>query len=115
MEAARYLGQDAVEVMGYVQDLMENRVTKLLGGLGSIVQQKVIKKLGSKKGQITIVTDRFQSFSAFADLRKIGVSKKDTIMVRLKPVRILIRGKAETVFVCHDDMKVIRQPRPWGS
>ena len=102
VEAAHYLDQDAVEVMGYVQDIIENRVAKLILGLGGIGRQQVLRELGTKKGQITIITDRLQSFSAFADLRTIGISKKDTVMVRLKPVWLLISGKYETAFVCHD-------------
>ena len=97
-------------VFGYVQDYVENHADRLLQELGNVGQQHLRSALGWNRSQITIVTNEFESYTAFADLRNIVVKKKDILAARLKAVRVLSIPKTKVVFLCTDILSVHGNP-----
>jgi hypothetical protein len=96
----------SIEILGSVQDYVENAARKRLAKVGGIGRQQVVRLLGNRTSQITILTQERESFSAFADLRDTVISRGMTVAARLRGL-MLIPG--DVVFVV-EDMKLFRRP-----
>jgi hypothetical protein len=95
-----------VEILGRVQDIVENAAAKRLKRLGGLGGHQVTKRLGGRTSQLTILTDDFQSFTAFANLSNTVVSRGMSVALRLRAVMLT---PGDMVFVV-DDIKVFRPP-----
>ncbi len=103
----------AFDVVGYVQDIVERHAVKAFRGKGSLAEQLLRKTLGDRESQITIVNSEFKSYTAFADLHKIVLSRRMTIVADLRSIPVLGIGD---VFVCDAlDILPLKPPVPKRS
>jgi hypothetical protein len=101
------VGGAIVDILGRVQDYVENAAAKRIAKTGALGQQQMIRKLGARNSQLTIVTDGLQSFTAFGDLRDIVLSRGMIVAGRLRAIDLL---PGETAFVV-EDLRVFRTPK----
>lgn len=106
-----WLLRGTFQIFGYVQDYLENRVSKLLHNAGEFVRHDVRKKLGEKNSQITLVTTDSQSFTAIADLRKVIISRASLAAATLRVVRIPFFKALPIAFIC-DSLHVLELAPP---
>jgi len=86
-----------LKIVGYVQDLTENRVARMTRELGTFGQEEMRRKIGSRTSQITVVDGDFCSYTILADLSQTVIGKKMTVVAEVAVVKILKLGP---VFVC---------------
>ncbi|MCB0221594.1 MAG: hypothetical protein KDH09_17985 [Chrysiogenetes bacterium] len=111
--AADHLQAGEIAIMGCVQDYLPGHASSLLdtlrrSGVGTIGEQYLLNELGNRLDQITIVTDKLESYTAFIAPDEPQPAPKDMIMARLRGREILGLPKGKNaVFLC-DDFWIIR-------
>lgn len=92
-----WLQKGRLSVAGYIQDIVENRLARLMMKMGELAQQVILKGAGNRKTQITIIDEEFKSYTAFADLGNVVLSKGSIVRATMKPINALGLGP---IFVC---------------
>lgn len=93
------LTPSSIQVLGYVQDILERRSEKLIRATGELAQQVLRKALGNRNSQITVVDSEFKSYTMFVDISQKVIAKRTTVVVQMRPVRLIGLG---AVFVCDE-------------
>jgi hypothetical protein len=106
IDAKDHLKESEKIVFGYVQDYVENHAERLFRGVGTLGRQHLQTTLRNNRSQLTIVTSEFESYTAYADLRNVVVSKKDIVSARLKAVKVLGVTGTNSIFICDEVLLV---------
>ena len=114
ISASDHIGEPPKLVLGYIQAYIEDRAEHQLSRLGTIGQQYLRATLGNNRSQITIVTSDFESYTAYADLRKVVIRRKDMVAARIKAVRLLGIAETGAVFLCDQILLVGGSPSSQG-
>lgn len=101
VDPSEYVGQEILAI-GYVQEYIERRADALLDKAGSLGKRVLEAALGHRRSQLTIVTSDYKSYTAFADLAKIVIQRKDTVCARIRSVRVLGIFGVDAVFLADD-------------
>lgn len=92
-----------LHVIGYVQEYHLKKRDEWIKKVGEIGSRLIWKVLNNYPDQLTIVAGDpdagLQSFTAFGDLRKLRIKKKDMIRASLRAVTVLPATSRQTVFV----------------
>lgn len=126
--APDYLGKGEFDLVGYVQDIVENAVSReiakleqRLGAASSLIGTQLHRRLSEYRTQITVVDASMQSFTLFADTSRLPLAKKDTVVLKVraeKPPMPQKAGRHRDIrllwpfFVCVD---IQRMPRLRGK
>ena len=78
-----FVDQDPLRVVGIVQDVLSDRIPRLIEDLGSLGATIVVKALAGCSSQITIIDTDRASYTTFADLRQINIRKGDLLEATL--------------------------------
>src|SRR6185437_2752375 len=89
IEAESLFGKGEVAIAGYVQDYVERRAERIAKDFGDFGQQLFMRVLGSARSQLTVVTSDLESYTFFADLSRIVVQKRDTILARVRSLPLM--------------------------
>lgn len=122
--ALDYLKSGQFELVGYVQDIVENAVgrelaklKRKLGAAGSLVQSQLERKLRGCRTQITVVDANMQSFTLFADTSSLPIARKDSVVLKVRAEESPVQQKTGRhhdirllwpFFVCVDMQRVPR-------
>ena len=87
----------ALSVVGFVQSIVEGHAERFIQGARGMGEQVIIRTLGNRLSQITIVDSDFCSYTAFVDLRNVVLSKGATVKAMF--CRTWVLGLND-VFVC---------------
>jgi hypothetical protein len=93
----------SLQVLGYVQDIVERRAEKIMKGRGDLAQQALRKALGTRDSQITVVDPEFNSYTMFVDIRQKVVAKRTTVLAQIRAIKVLGLG---AIFLC-DELDVL--------
>lgn len=110
----RDLGGKKITIAGYVQSYLERKAPSLIRDLGALAQQIVMKKIGSRLSQITIIDSDLRSFTCFADLRQVVLSEGSLISAELTAAYVPLMKKTPYVFLA-DEVHVLElRPKRWN-
>jgi hypothetical protein len=112
MNPQDWLEAKTFRVSGYVQDYIENRVSALLKGARGIVEQSLLRLLGNRRSQLTVIDQERNSFTFVADLRSTVVSAGSVVSAQIRAVTPLL-PKGGCLFLCESiDVLQLRRIRP---
>lgn len=96
------LGQDELNIAGYVQDYIERQVDKLSVSFGAFGHRVFMNALGNARSQLTIITNELKSYTIFADLSQTVVQRKDLIMARIRSIPLIGISDHQAVLIATD-------------
>jgi len=103
VSALSYSSDSLIHVAGYLQEHHPTKRDEWINKVGGLGAQVIWRALSKYPDQFTIVTGDpdagLQSFTAFGDLKKIRVKKKDMVRASLRPVILMAVKDRPVVFV----------------
>ncbi len=93
------LAPSSIQILGYVQDIIERRTEKLIRTAGGLAQQALKKALGNRDSQITVVDSESKSYTMFVDIHHKVLAKRSTVVAQIRVARVLGLG---VVFLCDE-------------
>ena len=106
VDPAKHAGKEEFIVVGYVQDYLEQHATSILRKVGTLGQQVLLRSLGRKRSQLTIITSDSKSYTVFADLSSFVVQRKDMVLARVKAVKVVGLKGITGIFIANEVLLV---------